>query len=63
LEGTGLYRRFYKSIPAKFKSVDTNGDDYISLEEILNAINMFFDAQTDLKVDDLYELGEFFFIQ
>jgi hypothetical protein len=63
LEGTGLYHRFYKSIPAKFKSVDTNGDDYISLEEILNAINMFFDSQSDLKVDDLYELGEFFFIQ
>jgi len=63
LEGTGLYRRFYKSIPKKFKSVDTNGDDYISLEEILNAINMFFDGQSELKVDDLYELGEFFFIQ
>jgi len=63
LEGTGLYHRFYKTIPAKFKSVDTNGDDYISLEEILNAINMFFDSQSDLKVDDLYELGEFFFIQ
>lgn len=63
LDGTGLYRRFYKTIPAKFKSVDTNGDDYISLEEILNAINQFFDSQSDLKVDDLYELGEFFFIQ
>ena len=63
LEGTGLYRRFYKAIPEKFRSVDTNGDDYISLEEILNAINMFFDSQSDLKVDDLYELGEFFFIQ
>jgi len=63
LEGTGLYHRFYKSIPAKFKAVDTNGDEYISLEEILNAINMFFDSQSDLKVDDLYELGEFFFIQ
>ena len=63
LDGTGLYRRFYKTIPAKFKPVDINEDDYISLDEILNAINMFFDGQSELKVDDLYELGEFFFIQ
>jgi len=63
LEGTGLYHRFYITIPPKFKSLDVNQDDYISLEELLNAINLFFDAQTDLKVDDLYELSEFFFIQ
>lgn len=63
LDGTGLYRRFYKSIPEKFKSIDSNSDDYISLEELLKAIDSFFDMDSDLTVDDLYELNEFFFIQ
>lgn len=63
LDGTGLYRRFYKTIPEKFKQVDTDADDYISLEELFEAVNSFFDMDSDLTVDDLYELNEFFFIQ
>jgi hypothetical protein len=63
LDGTGLYRRFYKEIPAKFKSLDTDKDDYISLPELLKSIDGFFDGTVDLKVEDLYELNEFFFIQ
>jgi len=63
LEGTGLYRRFYKNIPAKFKSVDADGDDYISLDELLQTIDNFFEADSQMSVDDLYELNEFFFIQ
>lgn len=63
LEGTGLYRRFYKNIPEKFQSLDVNDDNFISLEELLNAIDNFFDLDSNLTVDDLYELNEFFFIQ
>ncbi len=63
LDGTGLYRRFYKEIPGKFKSLDIDKDDYISLPELLKSIDGFFDGTVDLKVEDLYELNEFFFIQ
>jgi hypothetical protein len=63
LDGTGLARRFYKDIPPKFASFDTDGDAYISLEELMLAMNKFFDGSTELTVDDLYELNEFFFIQ
>lgn len=63
LEGTGLYHRFYKAIPEKYKSLDENKDDYISLDELLKTIDTFFDGDSKLSVDDLYELEEFFFIQ
>jgi hypothetical protein len=33
LDGTGLHGRFSKMIPQKFKSVDSNSDGYISLDE------------------------------
>jgi len=63
LEGTGLYRRFYMQIPPKFKPLDLNNDEYISLDELLKTIDSFLESKSDLKVDDLYELVEFFFIQ
>lgn len=63
LDGTGLYRRFYKKIPEKFKSLDEDEDDYISLDELINSIDTFFEGNSELTVDDLYELNEFFFIQ
>jgi hypothetical protein len=50
-------------IPPKFKSVDTDGDKYISFDELLKAIDDFFDFSSDLKTQDLYELQDFFFDQ
>jgi len=52
-----------KEIPEKFKNVDTNKDGYISFDEILNAIDSFFDFKSDLNADDIYELNNFFFSQ
>jgi len=63
LEGTGLYKRFYKKIPEKFKRIDSDEDNFISLDELLDAIDKFFDSGSELTVDELYELNEFFFIQ
>lgn len=63
LDGTGLSRRFYKNIPVKFKTLDIDNDGYISLDEMLNTIDSFFDIDSPMSVDDLYELNEFFFIQ
>jgi len=50
-------------IPKKFKSVDTDGDGFISYDEVLKIIDLFFDFKTDFKVEDIYELNELFFAQ
>lgn len=52
-----------KGIPEKLKSVDTNGDNYISLDELNNAIDQIFEMNSTLTPDDIYELQEFFFNQ
>jgi len=52
-----------EEIPAKFKNLDRDGDGYISFEELLNAIDDYFDYKLDLTVKDLYELNDFFFKQ
>jgi hypothetical protein len=60
--GTG--RRFGKvEIPPKFKSLDLDGDGYISFDEVLKAIDAFFDFDSDLTTQDIYELNDFFFSQ
>ena len=50
-------------IPDKFKSVDTDGDGYISFQELLKTIDDYFDEKTNLKPEDVYELNDFFFSQ
>jgi hypothetical protein len=50
-------------IPAKFKKVDTDGDNSVSFDELLKSIDDFFDFSSDLKTQDLYELQDFFFEQ
>jgi len=50
-------------IPEKFKSVDRSGDGYISFDELMRAINDFFDGSSGFSPDDIRELNEFFFEQ
>lgn len=50
-------------IPQKFKFIDLNNDGYISYEELLRAIDSFFDFASPLTTEDIYELNEFFFAQ
>jgi hypothetical protein len=50
-------------IPDKFKAVDSDNDNYISFDEMLHTIDSFFDFETDLSADDIYELNNFFFSQ
>ncbi|MBN1187342.1 MAG: hypothetical protein JXB49_34005 [Bacteroidales bacterium] len=58
------YRRLTSvEIPDKFKKVDVDGDHYISFEEVLEAIDNFFDFESNLSTDDVYELNNFFFAQ
>ena len=52
-----------EEIPEKFKQVDLNDDGYISFDEILDAIDRYFDFSSDLSSEDIYELNNFFFAQ
>ena len=62
--GSGTGRRIGSvPIPEKFKSVDADGDGYVSFDEVLKTIDSFFDFDTDLTTQDIYELNEFFFSQ
>ncbi|MBN1413918.1 MAG: hypothetical protein JW973_02355 [Bacteroidales bacterium] len=60
----GQTRRTGKTtIPDKFKSIDTDKDNYISFDEMLKEIDIFFDFQSSLTTEDIYELNGFFFSQ
>ena len=50
-------------MPEKFKHLDLDQDDYISIEEISKAIDDFFNMTSKLSIDDIYELTRFFFSQ
>ena len=52
-----------RPVPKKFKSIDTDGDGYISFEELLKAIDNFFDFSSTLSSKDIFELQDFFFEQ
>ncbi len=53
----------HTQIPQKFRFLDTNEDNYLSIEELQKAIDGLFDFSTPLTVEDIYELQEFFFEQ
>lgn len=53
----------YEEIPEKFVKVDTDGDGEISFDEMLDEIDKYFDFDTELDPDDIYELNDFFFSQ
>lgn len=61
-EGSGR-RAGSMPIPEKFKSIDTDGDGYVSFDEVLKTIDSFFDFESELTTQDIYELNDFFFAQ
>ncbi len=50
-------------IPDQFKSLDEDSDGYISIDELLKTVDLYFDFQLDLDLDGLRQLNEFFFSQ
>jgi hypothetical protein len=56
-------RRSAQEIPDKFESLDEDGDGYISFDELLKTVDLYFDFQLELEIDELRELNEFFFSQ
>jgi len=61
--GAGGRRGQYTEIPEKFQKLDLDVDGYLSFDEVLKAIDDFFDFESDLTTDDIYELNDFFFSQ
>lgn len=51
------------SIPLGIRSADTNGDGYISTDEIAKAIDAFFEGDSEFTVEKLNDLIDFFFEQ
>ena len=63
-ESYSSYRQLTaQDIPEKFRNVDSDGDGYISFDEILDAIDTFFDFESNLSSEDIHELNNFFFAQ
>lgn len=50
-------------IPQKYKKLDKDGDEYISFDELLDAISGFFDFDSEYNTEDIYDLNNFFFAQ
>jgi len=50
-------------VPEKFEELDTDEDGYISFDELLKAIDEYFDFEVDLSIEELRQVNEFFFSQ
>ncbi len=50
-------------IPEQFKSLDENDDGYISFEELLKTVDLYFDFQMEMDLEELRQFNEFFFSQ
>jgi hypothetical protein len=50
-------------IPEKFQVLDVDEDGYLSFDELLLAIDKYFDYQVDLDVEEVRILNDFFFSQ
>lgn len=61
--GQGFVKKDVLEIPGKFKPLDQDNDGYISFDELLIAIDDYFDGKNNLEVKDIYELNNFFFEQ
>lgn len=57
------YNKSSVEIPDKFSFIDEDSDGYISFDEMMDAIDDFFEFDSDLSTDDIHELNNFFFTQ
>lgn len=52
-----------QKIPEKFKALDEDNDGYISFDELLKTVDLYFDYQLELDIEEVRELNDFFFSQ
>ncbi|MBN2681016.1 MAG: hypothetical protein JXR58_00785 [Bacteroidales bacterium] len=63
MRGTKGFITFYLEIPEKFKHLDINDNERVDLDELMQAIDDFFDMKSKLSLEEIYELNDFFFDQ
>jgi len=56
-------RMSFADLPDKFHSLDADTDAYLSFDELLKAIDDFFDYRSELNTDEVYRMINFFFAQ
>lgn len=52
-----------EKIPEKYLFLDVNKDGYISYEELLNAVDQYFEYKLEITLEELKEFNRFFFMQ
>jgi len=52
-----------QQIPEMFKMLDEDGDGYISFDELLKTVDLYFDYQLELDIDEVRQLNDYFFSQ
>ena len=50
-------------MPEKFRMLDEDSDGYISFDELLKTVDLYFDYQLELDIEEVRELNDFFFSQ
>ena len=56
-------RMTFDQLDEKFHGLDLDGDEYLSFDELLLAIDDFFDFKSFMVTDEVYEVINFFFAQ
>jgi hypothetical protein len=56
-------RMTFAELPEKFHPMDANTDSYLGFDELLKAIDDFFDYQSELNTDEVYRMINLFFAQ
>jgi hypothetical protein len=56
-------RMSFNDLPEKFHSLDIDTDAYLSFDELLKAIDDFFDYRSELNTEEVYRMINFFFAQ
>jgi len=52
-----------EELPEKFQMLDEDKDGYISFDELLKTIDLYFDYNLELDINEVRELNDFFFSQ
>jgi len=52
-----------EKIPEKYQFLDINKDGYISYEELLKAVDDYFEYKLEISLEELKEFNRFFFLQ
>jgi hypothetical protein len=50
-------------MPEHIQTLDSDGDGYLSFDELLKTIDQYFDFQLEISLEELREVNEFFFSQ